>query len=147
MRTGKSNKRVFSLVEGKFTCRLKWFIPLLMLFGVGCGEQSYEGRSAVVKGNVLLGGAPLTSGNVLFMMDDGHAATSPLASDGTYSTQCRPGKYKVAVTPPELIDPLAAASNPAKKVSIPSRYQDLGTSGISFDVKAGDNQFEIKLEK
>lgn len=147
MHLGQSNKRVFSLVAGKYAYRLQWFIPLLMLCGVGCGEQSYEGRSAVVKGNVLLGGAPLTSGNVLFMMDDGHAATSPLAPDGSYSTQCRPGKYKVAVTPPELVDPLAAASNPAKAVSIPSRYQDLGTSGISFDVKEGDNQFEIKLEK
>ena len=139
--------QVFPLVERKYVCRLQWFIPFLMLFGVGCGEQTYEGRSAVVKGNVLLSGAPLSAGNVLFMMEDGHAATSPLAADGTYSTQCRPGKYNVAVTPPELVDPLAAASNPAKMASIPRRYQDLGTSGLSFDAKAGNNQFDIKLEK
>ncbi len=113
----------------------------------GCSTQPYEGRSAKVAGRVTLGGSPLTAGNVLFMMDDGHAANSPLGSDGTYSVDCRPGKYKVAVTPPELIDPLAASGEKGARVLIPNKYLDLGNSGLIVELKPGDNTYDIPMSK
>ena len=91
-------------------------------------------------------GTAITAGNVLLMMEDGHAASSPIGADGTYATECRPGKYKVAVSPPELIDPLAGGGK-AARVTIPNRFQDLGTSGLTVEVKAGDNTFDISMTK
>jgi len=89
----------------------------------------------------------VTAGNVLLMMDDGHAANSPLGSDGTYSVDCRPGRYKVAVTPPELIDPLAASGEKGARVLIPNKYLDLGTSGLIVELKPGDNTYDIPMSK
>lgn len=120
---------------------------LAIALEAGCAPQAYEGRTAKVSGKVTLGDAAVSAGNVLFMMEDGHAASTVLGTDGTYSTECRPGTYKVAVTPPELVDPLAASGNSQARVSIPNRYQDLGTSGLTIDLKEGDNRFDIPLKK
>lgn len=122
-------------------------LALVVLLGLGCVQQPYEGRTAVVTGKVSLNDVPVSVGNILFMMEDGHAATAALGTDGTYSSQCRPGQYKVAVTPPELIDPLASAGNAASRVVIPTRYQDLGSSGLSVELKEGDNRFDIRMTK
>jgi len=112
----------------------------------GCGPQAYEGRTATVSGKVTLNEVALSAGNVLFMMEDGHAASAAISTDGTFATNCRPGNYKVAVTPPELIDPLAGGGA-AGRVAIPSRYQDLGSSGLTAELKEGGNEFNIKLAK
>jgi len=115
---------------------------------LGCAKQTEE-RSAVVTGKVTLGGAPLEAGGVLFMTEDGHAASEKIAADGNYTVKCRPDRYKVAVTPPPPPDPLgspagAAPPQPSAR-PIPKKYQDLGSSGLSVEVKAGDNKFDIAL--
>jgi len=114
---------------------------------MGCSASPYEGRTAKVSGKVSLDGSPISVGNVLFMMEDGHAASCPIGADGFFATECRPGKYKVAVSPPELIDPLSSGGGNAARVAIPNRFQDLGTSGLSVELKAGDNTYDIPLAK
>jgi len=96
---------------------------------------------------VTLGGAPVSGGTVLLMTDDGHAATAELAADGTYVAHCRPGSFKVAITPPAPPDPLTsgAGSQPRTAVSIPRRYQDLTSSGLKVELHEGDNKFDIAL--
>lgn len=126
------------------------FAGLTILLGsllLGCGPQAYEGRTAVVSGKVSLNGAVLPAGNVLFMDDDGHAASAIVAEDGSYTTRARPGQYKVAVTPPELIDPLTSTDSMAQRVNIPKRYHDVGLSELAVQLKEGDNQFDIPLSK
>ena len=116
----------------------------------GCSKPSDE-RSAVVSGKVTLAGAPLATGSVLFMTDDGHAASGELGAGGAYTVKCEPGHFKVAVTPPPPVDPLGAPAGatppPANQPSIPKRYHDFGSSGLAIDVKAGDNKFDIALTR
>ncbi|MBI3461769.1 MAG: hypothetical protein HY000_01735 [Planctomycetes bacterium] len=86
------------------------------------------------------------------MTDEGQAASAELNSDGDYVVHCRPGRFKVAVTPPPPPDPLAAPAAPSSRSSavaqsIPQRYRDLGRSGLTIDVKEGDNRFDILLKR
>jgi len=103
----------------------------------------------VVTGKVTLAGAPLSAGTVLFMTDGGQAASAAIAADGSYTLQCPPGSYKVAVTPPPAPDPLAgpAALPAGPPPRIPARYQDLGKSGLTVEVKAGTNKHDIALQQ
>ena len=80
----------------------------------------------------------------------GQAASAELTSDGSYLVQCRPGRFKVSVTPRPPPDPLAAPATPPAKsaaAQIPPRYRDLGRSGLTVDVKEGDNTFDIAMTK
>jgi hypothetical protein len=125
-------------------------LGLLAALLLGCGQPADE-RSAVVFGKVTLGGAPLDAGAVLFMTEDGQAASENLAPDGSYTVRCRPGRYKVAVTPPPPPDPLATPAGaattqtPPTNRPIPKRFQELGTSGLTVDAKAGNNTFDISM--
>ena len=127
-------------------------LGLLMVTVAGCAKLGDE-RSAVVSGKVTLAGAALQAGTVLFMTDDGHAASNDLASDGRYTVRCRPGRYKVAVTPPPPSDPLAtpagtaASQNAPPSQAIPKRYQELASSGLTVDARAGTNTFDISLTR
>jgi hypothetical protein len=137
------------IVLSQRNCRRARCMALALLaVTLGCTKHKEE-RSAVVTGKVTLGGAPLGAGEVLFMTEDGHAASEKLAADGSYTVKCRPDRYKVAVTPPAPPDPLgspAGAAPPQPDTRpIPKKYQDLGSSGLSVDVKAGANNFDIAL--
>jgi hypothetical protein len=127
-------------------------ILLSMALLAGCSKSSDE-RSAVVSGKVTLGGAPVTAGSVLFMTDDGHAATAELAPDGGYMLRCRPDRFKVAVTPPPPTDPLTssaavpASGTPTSGPAIPKRYHDFGTSHLTVEIKDGNNTFDIALTR
>jgi len=116
----------------------------------GCSQPAAV--PAVVAGKVTLGGVPLTAGGVLFMNDAGDAASAELAADGTYTLQCKPARYKVAVTPPAPIDPLGTpAGAPPRPASpapaVPKRYHELATSGLTCEVKEGNNTFDIPLTR
>lgn len=125
----------------------RWGMFLLTLASVaGCSNDG--GRSAMVSGKVTLANAPVTAGTVLFINEGGHAASAELQPDGTYTLHCRPDRYQVAVTPPPPADPLAssgAAVTP--QADIPAQYQDFARSGLSTEVKPGNNTFDIPLAK
>jgi hypothetical protein len=117
---------------------------------VGC--TSAPAPSAVVTGKVTLAGHPVTAGTVLFMTDAGDAAAAELADDGRYTLRCRPDLFKIAITPPPPVDPLSLPAGApkqaaAKPAEIPRRYHDFGTSGLVFEAKQGDNQFDIALSR
>jgi hypothetical protein len=127
-------------------CRAALFV---LMVSAGC-SGSTDGPTAKVSGKVTLAGAPVPAGTVLFMTDDGQAATAELGADGAYVVQCRPGAFKVSVSPPPPPDPLAgpAASTASSSAQpIPPRYRDLGRSGLTIEVQEGDNQFDISLTR
>jgi len=125
------------------------FSLLCLVLASGCSGSGSQ--HAVVSGKVTLSGAPVAAGTVLLMTDDGKAASAELKADGTYLLQAQPGRFKVAVTPPPPPDPLAASgSTPAAAASanaapIPKRYHDFGSSGLTVEVKKGNNTFDIPL--
>lgn len=120
----------------------------LVLAGLGCGSQADQG---VVRGQVTLSGAPLAAGTVIFRSADGSLSMfADLAEDGSFrmlthgSAGLPPGSYQVAVKPrpaglPEkpLVGEIHQA--PPPRQSIPSRYWDAQTSGLTAEVKAGSN--------
>ena len=119
------------------------------LLAAGCSRGSPP--AAVVSGKVTLAGSPLTAGTVLFMTDAGDAAAAELSADGSYLLNCRPDRFKIAITPPPPVDPLSVpagtvARPAAKQTEIPRRYHDFGTSGLVFEAKQGHNQFDIPLK-
>ncbi len=108
---------------------------LTVVLLAGCSKET---RTAAVSGKVTLDDAPVSAGTVLFMPDDGQAASADLQPDGSYTLECHPGSFKVAVSPPPVADPLSdpnAASSDT--VKIPEKYCDFGSSnfrGISDSI-------------
>jgi hypothetical protein len=126
------------------------FFPLLVLLGFGlsgCG-----GKHGTVSGKVTYQGQPLTSGLVIFVDRDGKV-TQPagIEVDGSYAADKVPvGPMAVCVE----THPLSGGDggpNTAKDqlrpryVPLPTRYKDAKQSGLSLDVKPGQNVYDIEL--
>ena len=108
----------------------------------GCGGKP----AGQVTGTVQYRGKPVVQGAVNFYSKErGVGAMAKIDPSGTFTfeTPLRPGTYLVSVTPPSP-DPQEAG---VKKVyrDIPRRARDLATSGLTFNVKEGKNEFPLQL--
>jgi len=118
---------------------------LLLAGGAGCGSPKYEVTGIVVYDD----GTPYSGGGVVAMETDIDGrrvmARGAIGPDGRFllSSQ-RPedgafaGTYRVRVLPPVVID------GPAPK-GLDPRFQSFETSGLSFDVGPGKNEFTLSL--
>lgn len=119
-----------------------------LVHAVGCSSES-EGRSAELSGRVTLDAQPLDSGSLLLLSENGESGGASLNADGSFTLNCKPGKYLVAVTPlvaetgPEGV-PLEPAS-PAGTIEIPKKYHDVGTSELKVEVGQGSNSADFEL--
>ena len=125
---------------------------LLVLVAIlaGC-NSSYQKETAPVRGLVTLDGVPVSAGGVSFRPATGRGASGLIAADGTYtlgtydkSDGAIVGKHKIAVSPPdrgeEVVEPAPGS------VKIPKRYHNSESSGLEFEVKAGqDNVIDLQL--
>tara|TARA_R110002111_G_scaffold262504_1_gene338943 strand:- start:124441 stop:124899 length:459 start_codon:yes stop_codon:yes gene_type:complete len=132
----------------------------LLLFGLmfaGCSSNAPPYSTAAVQGKVFApNGELLTEGEVTFTAPEmGVGATMPITAEGTFvvPADIRVGKYIVTVTPPPIppMDPGATKSSlPDPKrfdTLIPKVYRkELTTPLKDYEVKQGDNNFEIKLQ-
>lgn len=110
--------------------------------------------TAPVTGKVTSKGKEVPNGTVLFIPDSGPAATGEIGKDGTYSLGTYGktdgavlGHHKVAITAlEEMGDALLEARSPTPASILPNKSLNQDTSGLTFDVKSGDNvaNFEIK---
>jgi hypothetical protein len=130
---------------------------LILLFAVaaatGCGQEAKVGR---VHGTVRLDGKPLATGIVRFIPDAGRAANGKIQSDGTYSLGTFSqadgailGPHKVAIIANEAGGddrPAYEHVNQKTRALVPERYMAIGTSGLTFEVKPGDNQADFDLK-
>src|SRR5579871_979090 len=119
---------------------------------VGCG-----GGPAIhpVEGTVRFkDGTPAVGCTVEFRSGDGATATNAsgdVGADGKYKlTTFVEGKPRDgAVAGPNrviVVGPPSSSSGPPP-LAIPIKYADYATSGLSFDVKPGPNEYNITLEK
>ncbi len=123
----------------------------------GCG-----GGKGDVSGKVTYNGKALTFGNVQFLSPGG-AFPAEIGPDGSYSVSGVPvGISKIAVTSRDeegFIKYMKARSaagkdktapmpkgNPEDYDKIPSKYGDTGQSGLTFEVKTGQQTFNIDLK-
>jgi hypothetical protein len=118
--------------------------------------------TALVEGRVSYKGAPLPEGVVLFLAEDRRQDIGSINPDGTYVVKQAPlGRNKISVqTLPRLPESGAAVrvrnepekkgaptgdKSPAHSVSIPARYANTDTSGLTFTVQEGSNRYDIEL--
>ncbi len=144
-----------------FTSRWLPRVLLVLLLGVAAGCDKGGSSSAnAVSGKVSLGDKPV-SGLVVFVYADGKELSAPIGPDGTYtidnplpgqvkvSIKAMPGAMatgapKVAGTPEMPKDGPAMAT--ATGVPPPAKYQSATTSGLTYEVKAGKQTYDIPLK-
>jgi hypothetical protein len=130
----------------------------------GCGSSNGS-----IKGKVTYKGKDLPSGTVTFLGVKNDVASSPIASDGTYSIpKVSVGLAKITVSVPVVApvpggmkmdpakmkggaDPTGGTGTPptappVRRVRIPDHYQNPETSKLTLDVKPGSQPHDIKLE-
>lgn len=121
-------------------------IPLLIIALCGCGRQKHPVTGVVVYED----GTPYAGGGIVAMEAeiDGKRAMARggigtdgrflLASERPEDGACE-ATYRVRVLPPVVVDGGGGAA------AIPRKFQAFETSGLTFDVRAGTNDFTITL--
>ncbi len=124
---------------------------VFLLAAAGCAQPDPLAR---VRGRVSLeDGTPLPRGMVVFEGAGGGKAVTArgeVQTDGTFQLSTHrpgdgvpPGKYRVLVNPLDLSD----VPDEQKTLPFDAKYMKFETSGLEYEVKPGDNQFDIKLAK
>lgn len=141
---------------------LRRSIPLaaaffLVIVTAGCGES--PSTLSPVRGTVRYRGQPLPAGTIVFTPDitrgyHGAMATGIIQPDGTYSLATEdgpgaaPGWYCVTVV---AIEAAPKSDQPDQFIVprslLPRRYRDPEQSGLTCEVKAGqENQIDLHLD-
>ena len=127
---------------------MKCALGLILALTVGCSGSQRE--TAPVEGSVKLDGKPLASAIITFYPESGRSASGVLQENGTYvlgtyseSDGAVPGKHKVAITAfnqsakkPDFDNDRPNRSD--RQSAIPVRYANPESSGLTFEVKAGE---------
>ncbi len=88
-----------------------------------------------VTGHVTLDGKPVAGGEIGFLGADGRTFKGTLGADGTYEVKgLPPGTFKVTI-------------KGDKAVTVPKKYAEPSTSALTFEVRAGNNAYDINLTK
>jgi hypothetical protein len=104
---------------------------------VGCQPESTGPKDrATLSGTVSLAGTPLRGGTISFKSTTNPVTTSAMIyAGGKYSTDRAPlGKNIVTIETESL-----KYGNAKDYVQIPNRYADPSSSGLTADIKPGDN--------
>jgi hypothetical protein len=138
---------------------------VVLLVAGGCGSGGgTSGTSGTVTGKVTLSGQSAPAGSMVTFMASGGVAAGPVGADGTYTLksggkpQVPAGKYQAMVSDPqseamsqEEVDKIMKSGGKihakATPSVIPKKYSSIGTSGLSYEVKAGTNKIDIELTK
>jgi hypothetical protein len=115
---------------------------------VGCNKVNRP--LAPLRGKVTFNGKPLRFGGVMIEHDSGQPATGAIQSDGTFTMitdregeGAVVGKHRVRVGCYEGQDPtkqLPGVERSIGKLLIPARYTAFETSGLSVEVRPGENE-------
>ena len=82
---------------------------VMLVAGCGSGEKEID-----ISGKVTFKGEPVTEGQVQFIEDrTGRGTQVDLDGNGMYKATLFPGDYKVAVTPPYIVDESSGMPNPS----------------------------------
>ena len=136
----------------------------LTLGCAGCGKGTAD-----LKGQVTSSGKPVVVGSVQAFTADGTSHLVELSSSGSFSfADLAPGKAIFTVNSPDLSRPTSAEKpdklerpagapntskprpkprdNPTGWFPIPTRYSDPEKSGLTFDLRGGSNNFDLRLD-
>jgi len=134
-----------------FAINLHSAILVAAILTVGCSVKQAH-NTAPVKGKVTYKGKAIPTGTVMFVPDEGPAATGEISADGsyrlsTYSTGDGAviGHHQVAVIALQVTTGLPEKRNPIPPPLVPPKYMDHSRSGLTADVKLGDNEVNLDL--
>jgi hypothetical protein len=122
----------------------------LAVAGFGCRQRGVDLPTAPVSGQATYRGRPLAGGRIAFIHSSGHAAGTELTADGRFTLAAYQGNNRILIECFDFDRPGSAKKRPQmmnEAVSlIPSRYTNYGTSGLTFEVKPGeDNKADFTL--
>lgn len=140
-------------------CRTAALAASLFLVGCGAGgeKELYDGPTGTVSGKVTHNGKALSEGStVQGLHEKGYLIHAKVGADGAYKmvfqendTESVPvGKYQISVGIPaaETPDPEDADKTVAPKSVIPEKYLEPTSSGLSLEVKEGENKHDVTLK-
>ena len=113
---------------------MRRLLILAVAISLGCGSAE---KPIDVAGKVTFRGEPVVEGAIQFIEDrTGRGMQVDLGPNGGYAVKLFAGDYKVAVTPPYMVDNSSGMPNPYyKKVKdIPKKYHSTETSGFKAPV-------------
>jgi len=135
---------------------------LLLLAGCPSGGGLPEGETGTISGTVTHKDSPVPADSTVTFMQvggTGLVGTGTTDAEGKYTITMRDGsavlvgKYQVSVTPSSPTDGLSPDEimNLEKPPESPKpkydeKFMSPETSGLSFDVSAGENTIDIKLD-
>ena len=149
----------------RFAGFYKLTFAAILLAAVGCGGDDF-GTIGKITGTLKLDGTPVPKDTkVLFQHPtEGYAGFGIIDESGSFEIEWRRGgktynglpvgTYQVMVVAPTgaNIDDVSADDmldgkepNVEITVQIPPKYLRASTSGLSYEVKAGDNNFDIQI--
>ena len=135
----------------EFTLRPLGLALAVLACLVGCGES----KTSPVNGRVKLkdgSDVSVLKGYSLTFESEGGKSSSvgEVNADGTFQLStfgandgAVPGKYRVAINP--LINP--NPDKPPTKSKLSAKYENLESSGLTVEVKPGQNNIELELDK
>src|SRR5262245_49060692 len=144
-------KHAMDLSRREITPRPLSLVLIVLSYLVGCGG----GKTAPVSGRVKLKDGSdvsvLLGYSLTFEADGGKtSAVGEVNRDGTFTLStfgandgAVPGKYRVAINAPPNPDP----DKPPTKSKLPAKYENLDSSGLTAEVKPGQNNIELELDK
>jgi len=117
------------------------------------GKADIQPReTASVTGKITYKGRPLNPGVIVLHSDVEELFPQKVQADGSYQfVNLIPGKYKVSLNSYRLQDQPAGGKGQPKTLSlpkfmpIPQKYTSPETSGLSLEIKAGKQTFNIEL--
>jgi hypothetical protein len=123
---------------------------LLLATLTACGGRPASRPTATVKGTVTYQGKAIDKGRIIFVHSSGQAVAADIGSDGSFSLAALVGRNQVAVQclGPDYPNPSRnslPAMLPGKNL-LPSRYAEPATSGLTLEVKPGENKPEFTLK-
>ena len=125
--------------------RIAATIALVVVSTVGCGRPSYQLDTAPFKGKVTLDGQPFGAGYVVFSTTRGRMSTGTIQPDGTFEMSTyEQGDGAQIGTHPVVITPIPSDEFPTgqKPIPVPVRYTKAGTSGLTAEVKPGEDNYQ-----
>lgn len=138
------NSRAFRLFVAPIVV-MAMALPVLQ----GCGSGQSKRVTGKVDGAVTFNDQPVKAGTVyLERKDSGDGSSAPLDSSGKFKVPdpLPVGTYIVVVMPIVLSpDEIADGKQPPPSDDIPEKYRSPSTSGLTFEIKEGQNTLQIKM--
>jgi hypothetical protein len=154
----------------KITICLTLFLAILATLSMSCSvngpETKLQTSGATLEGKVYYGDSVVANSMIIVVGAVTGPSTSANATseeDGSYKVENAPlGKVTIGVNSEvakaKAFSASMAGTNPLEKgggkkaavpkvLEVPKKYHDPATSGIGTEVKAGKNDFDIKLAK